>query len=97
MKGSKMKFLQKAWGKVVDVANAAKDKAMAVGATVLAGAVTMGQSAHSHAASYVPDGVLTTMTTNVTDTFEEVQAWLWAIFPIVALGWFAFNQSRKAA
>lgn len=49
------------------------------------------------AASYVPDGVLTTMTTNVTDTFEEVQTWLWAIFPIVALGWFAFNQSRKAA
>jgi hypothetical protein len=97
MKGNKMKFLRNVLGRVVDFAKAAENKAMAVGAAMLTGVVSMGQSVHSHAASYVPEGVLTTMTTNVTDTFEDVQAWVWVIFPIIALGWFAFNQTRKGA
>lgn len=49
------------------------------------------------AASQVPETVLTTLTTDITDTFEDVNAWVWGIFPIIAIGWFAFNQTRKGA
>lgn len=49
------------------------------------------------AASQLPTAVSTALTTDMTDTYDAVMTWVCGIFPVVAIGWFAFNQARKGA
>lgn len=57
----------------------------------------LGLSLDASAASQLPTTVATALTTDMTDTYNAVMTWVWGIFPIVAIGWFAFNQARKGA
>lgn len=51
----------------------------------------------AQAESQLPAAVATSLTTDMTDTYESVMTWVWGLFPIIAIGWFAFNQARKGA
>lgn len=75
------------------LSKSAKKHALQIGAALSTGLTT----AYVHAASQLPATVVTSLTTDMTDTYEDVMAWTWSLFPIIAIGWFAFNQARKGA
>lgn len=54
-------------------------------------------TSYVQAASQFPTTLAATLTTDMTDTYDEMMTWTYGIFAVVAIGWFAFNQTRKGA
>ncbi len=85
-----MKHLKQTYQSAKELAYKANVKTTGV---ILVGVTSL----QANADSAFPATEAATFSADMILTNADVMSWAWGIFPVVALGWFAFNNSKKAA